>query len=545
MTVTGSDASYKSGGPQVPLQEDTMKTAAETVPQRALLIAKDSINDPTAMAMMLNTDEMKRSGHYQSKASQPPLDMPLGQLRLGDVSQKPSDEEELSKREQLINAMPQDARERLAEEEQLPFEQRSFLYTGLSNLLTYVARGLVGLEKAGQPLTEDSIYLQRYQDFALLPYVGLLGATRSSNDVSSFLQGNLEGLGHNYPDFDALMQESGYFSETMQSFSDVSGRALSGEATPDDAAKMQDLAGQLGQRIETLQGRDIGGSSGVFLPQMQAAHLVAQSFSDPTHAAPSALLGQSIAQIGLANPQEGSSGVLGNGLNAGLEGLLGNLGGSENVVRTFVTSLLLGVAVTTALISAAGLGATPQKGEKEVEASRSFDTQIAMHFVLSSGLFDTMINGIADAAQVPENERDNFHAALSLGVIATAVLTSGNANEDRQAALAASLESFIQPHLQTVMNENTTKEAEANEEADKEDATKSIALQQSIQAFENGHFLEMTAILKAMLGNMSGDPEVLQKDFESFSSTVGSFGDSVQGGINAQNTQLPPVALAG
>lgn len=538
MTVLGSDASYRSGGPQVPLQEDSAKTAAENFPARALLITKDSINDAAAKDMMLNTDEMKRSGHYQPQPPKPNLDMPLFKMRMGDVSQKPSDEALTSNRQTLINVMAEDAQTRLSEEEQRPLDQRSFLYKGLGDLLTIAARILEGAKNAGQPLTEESVSLQRYQNFALLPYIGLLGATRNGEDVTSSLQENLQELGHNYPDFDALMQESGNFIQLMQSFSEVSEKALSGQATSADAEKMKELAAQLEQQIGNLEGRDIGGASGVFLPHLQAAHLVAQSFSDPTHAAPSTLMGQNIAQIGLQGESE-SSAAIGHTLSAGLDkGLFENLGGSPYVVKTLVTALLLGVAVTAALVSAKGLGSAPQNEDKEAEASKSFDTQITMHFVLKTGLFESMINGIANAAQVPDKDRAQFHAAVLLGVIATAVLVSGKNNEDKQAALASSLENFIQPSLEQ-LSQN-----QVSEEIDEDNAAKNIALQQSMQALTNGHFQEMVAICKSMLGESNGGSEALEKDLSTFLSTVSTFGESVQNGINAQNSKLPSVALA-
>lgn len=538
MTILGSDASYKSGGPQIQLQEDAQKTADKLVNTRALLISKDSVNDPLAMQMMISTDENKKTSHFQSQASKPTL-TPMAYVRLGLPPETPPNELWMARYEQLIQNLPEDARNRLGAENSRPFDQRNFLYTGLDNLLRMSAKLLVRLDYAAEPIPPNSAAADMYEIYSLTPYVQLKGANMNGNDMLNAYNKTLEFMGRNSPEFDPLNDEAMEFSEYLTRFSSIAERATTGQASKADIAQINTLASSIQDKVTLLQGRDQGGATSAFLPQYKTMQLVLNAFSAPTNISPAFVMSLGTSQIGLEGNTQ-SSGLIGNALSKSMNQTI--LGSGRT--HAFTEDLIIKALLTTAgagvsFLSANGLGMSPEKGENEVSASKFNDLQIVLHMALSTGAFDTVTEQIASAIELSEKDKEYFKAKVFVALLLTTTILAGEGKTDRQAAIILTLEKFIKPYFQNMIAEADQKEIHDEEG----NPAQAVLLQQSWTAFEAGNFEELASLIQEAMKELGGTDEAT-KDLDHFHAAAQQLAQGVQAGMQDKNTNLPDVAIA-
>lgn len=539
MTILGSDASYKSGGPQVPLQEETQKTATQLNATRSLLISKDTMNDPVAMQTMINTDEMKRTGHYQSQAPKPTL-TPMGYVRLGMPPESPTDESWTDRYKELMLALPNDARARLQAENALPFEQRNYQYTGLDNLMKMAAKLLVFLNSAGEPPAPNSAVADRFEIYSLTPYVLMKFARENGEAMLKAFKRALQDQGRNTPDFDPLEEESDEFSKLLELFAAIVDRVIVGQASAEDLAQMHALAETLQEKISVMQGRDIGGASTAFLPYLKAIFLILDAFSTPLDAAPALKMSLKISQIGMEGSTKGS-GLIGLELARVMDQILPKGEKANGITSDMILkALLICIGASSAFLGKNGLGKSPESGTKELEASRFFDVQITLHMLIKTGMLDAFADGVMQAAQIAEQNRLLFRAQLMLAALSAPVLIGSGGNHVKQAVLLSTLERFISPHFQIVMTAKDTGDAQTDESAQ----AQAVLLQQAWIAFTAGRFEELAAFLGSGMEIISGDSEGIIKDLSAFRDSSDQIAQGIQGGMHERSTNMPDVAIA-
>ncbi len=538
MTVLGSDASFRSGGPQPALPDDFANTAAQTMMAKSLLIAKDTINDPQAMLQMLSTKEQDKSGHYQPQAGKPVLPM-MAFLRMDPLAEGPADESWTNRFDQLMEKLPEDAKARLKEEMKHAFEEKSPLYLGLQRLIAMTAKALVWAEQAGKPILPGTPEAERYQNYAELPYLALLGAGAMNEEMLQGLRDLLDELGHNFIEYDPLNDALNDLVEMLGNFSEIAGRAVSGRATAEDSERLNNLASSIEEKIKVLQGRDQGGVSTLFLPYLKATRLVARAFSIPLAIAPQLILSVGVSQIGA----EGEQGIeMGGALGAIMDkGLIENLGGKGVLVGPLLKALLPALGTAVSLLRQYGLGPSPLKGEKELEANKLFDLQISAHLVLKTGLLETVADALAESVKVPEKQRMRFKALLLFGALAVMALIGGG-EEEKQVKMVSTLEKYFVPLFQFLLK--SEEESEAGAESDKNSVALKALLQEAGAALEQGNYEDLVRIGWAGMAKMAGSESVIEKGMEEFKRSALNMAASIEGGVADYRKHDPELAVA-
>ncbi len=521
MTILGTDGSSRTGGPQVPLPEDTQKNSATLTANQQLLIG-DTMNNPIALALMINTDDTKR-GHFQSQSNSPSLSAPRTHTRVDISPDAPPDESWMQRYQQLIQTLPDDAKGRLLAENDRPFDQRSFLYTGLDNLLRLAAKVLVTLDTISQPIAPGSAAADRYNLYTLLPYIGMVGASQNGQEMVNNLNNLLGTVGPNNPNYDALTAALNQFVALLQPFTTITDKATTGQASTQDTVQIAALSSQLNATTSAMQQSDVGGSSTLFLPYLSTLSLVANAFSDPLGTPPSLQFSLGTAFIGLQGSTDGSA-MVGNEQGK----LIAQTSTNNNAANNVWTAILLAVSILSNYLSTNGLGSTPVKAEKEVEASRFFDFQIALHTVLSTKLVDTLIQSITDTAKTVEALKAQQTAVATLNMIFAAVLVGSQGNVDKQSALLSTLEKFIGPPLQTVVA--GSEDAAGNVTQDDQAIAKAVLLQQALIAFEEGQFRQLAQVGQSTIEANGVNAQTLEEELSAFNLTSNRLAEGVQGG---------------
>lgn len=535
MTITGSDASFRSGGPQPPLPEESSKSAAHTMPAKSMMITQDSLNDPQVMRQMLSTKDADK-GNDQSQAGKPVLPM-MAQMRMDPLADAKTDEGWTNKYDQLFDKLPPDAKTRLQEEMKRPLESRNPLYAGLNKLLATAAKAMAWAEGVGKPAEPGTPEFERFEQLAKLPYLGMLGASTMNEEMMDELRDLLDDLGHNFENYDPLNDALNDLMEMLKNFSEIATRAVTGSASAEDVERLNNLTSTMEEKIKVLQGKNQGGASTLFLPYLQATRLVARAFSIPLAVAPQLILSLGIVQIG-TDKEAGVS--LGGGLGAVIDkGIVENLGGHQYVISSLVKTLLPALGVVSTMLSKHGLGPSQLKGEKELQASRFFELQITTHLVMKTGMFDTLATAIAETVNIPEKKRSRFKALMLFAIISAIALTGGK-DVEKQSNMLSTLEKYFTPQLQELLQDN---DEEGVVGMDDQAIALRALLKQSGAALEQGNFEDIVAMGWSGMGLITGNKENVEKELKAFRSNALNMAEAIEGGINENKKRNPEVAI--
>lgn len=408
------------GGPPTPQQYEQQTSAAQVNAQARLGITSDMLEHP--ITQMHHTTVWK----YLCSSNNPNLVGYLTKLLVsrGVVDDK-VDPAVNAEFERLWEELPEDLRQRYNLEMTLPEEERDPSFGDLRATLQTMALAITWIRRANAPIDPQTETGERNAAYMVLPDQARQGMIALGEALLGGMQGYLQSIGHNDPNFETLSQYVGQFQAAL------------GELQTSGKADLSKLVGDLENWTMQLAQRDTGENMRILELLLPIMSIVTAVSALETGSAP-LLLGLSVASIGIGSADK-STGILSSDLlniaamlsEGMLAGLLPNADkGSELLLETALSWVGLGTLTLASL------------GQTDLETPLQFE--LHMLAALSSGVFDTTSEAIAAACGADDKTIKLAGAAISL----TSVLLIIQAYAGKDAAKAAALVESFKPYLE-------------------------------------------------------------------------------------------------
>jgi hypothetical protein len=533
MTIIGTDASYRSGGPQVPLQEESQASAAVSSAKQRLGIVGDSlqnIGNPLQNSS-INTEEENRSGHFKSEPGRPTL-APLQHMRMGDASEQADNTAWKEQYDALVKDMPPQAQAGLGRS----YEERGSSYGALNNVTEMAARTLVWTEAAAATPIPGTAAADRATLHQLQPYVALQGSAQQGNEAEGLVQEFLEEAGPNNPAYGAWQEGLVEHKAVFDLYGNITERAVKGSANEDDTGQLCYLAGR-------MQGNATGRETGAALLEAQqaAGGKIAGAFRNPQEAAPSLLLGVSIASIGTGDGSAGDSlsaaqsVLLKGATQAALGGLAAPDQGAQKMLLSTVRSLALACSVSARAVTNGSLGPLPTADTTELQGARQLELALTLQIALKSGLPQALLGGAATAAGVPAADRQLAVNEMVIGALLWTCASSCGADIGRQAQLLEGSASSLQGILGSLAEEWAARAANSGEP---KQGAAAAYLQQAHTYAEKEDMEGCLTALWSSVALLDTTPEATFSGMQAAGRQTDQFLTALQGGDAGGTTQI-------
>jgi len=173
VTVIGTDASFKAGGPQPTGIEEAQASATVAVPREQLGIVSDSL-----LAAVITTKEEQRTSHFKADASHPTL--AHLQMQMGGLAPLVgADEAERGQYAALLGLLPRGAKRRIS----VPLGEMDSAYAALANVIRFAARVMAHVERAGTAREGGGFAAEELAIYEKMPYVAFRGAVEEGGEV--------------------------------------------------------------------------------------------------------------------------------------------------------------------------------------------------------------------------------------------------------------------------------------------------------------------------------------------------------------------------
>lgn len=435
MTVTGSGSGGNIGGPQQPLQRELETTAWTDVNKMLLAIVKDSID--------LSFTEM--GGNVKRHHTEPgrPTLHPMLNLRTASGGITEEDQSWLPHYEELLDLLPADLKEQLAEDQALPFESRHPLLVCLDNLLKALAKAAAWLEVAISPVDVASLAAARTRLNLALPFMMLKTSMTMGDTILAEARNFLTSVGPNHPQFDRLNNVISQLDEALEELRGIYGEMEEGNI---DIIKSEEFAA-FAEALEELNtfyhSTELSQDLRILSPLLKTLTAITSAFSLGI-GSPSLFLGLMIAGVGF-NSSESEAGIVGESLEKMVNTLIGAIipdgrVGDRTMLTLLTTTSLIALIAFAQVIGDVGIGRYPTLDRADGER---FSLDLLLHLGSNLGLIHDLFAHVATASGLTGN--DHTIATESLATTAMLLIILGAAETDHHTA--EELLTSLRPHL--------------------------------------------------------------------------------------------------
>lgn len=374
---------------------------------------------------------------YNSTSSNPVLH-PLTTLRMASSAPREPDQTWSGLYAKLLDYLPSDVRERLQQENQIPLEERSPEYSAFNRVLEKTAKAMAWLQGINEPMDPAAIALSHIPQNNALAATAFEGTVSHGKEVLSAAQDFINQIGPNAINHDKLLGIANQFQNVLQDLDDL------GHPIGSNKQSLSLLAEDLQTLSSQLHGVSFGNDMQVLRTTVDVMALVTAALASKS-AAPSLLLGLSIASTGLSETQS-TGGVLSpaftNAIGMLANGLLSTAlphadAGSRRLFPLLVGTMLIGGS-TLASIAAS---------DKE---QRSLPLDLAMRLATGSGIFTEVSQGVASASGASENTKKTTGNALALTTALMMIHTASVHDKSAATSLTESLSPWLSRMLDDV-----------------------------------------------------------------------------------------------
>lgn len=525
-TSSGSGVGGSIGGPQQPSIFELEQRGIQDAIKQRYAIAKEL--DTMEFPMLLLSEDLLH--RYRASPDRPVL-APLAQMRIKTAFEPAPDESSKIFYDDLVGRLPPELQAALSKDQSRPFEERNLNFTALNNLLQGLARTLVTLEKAAQPLPPESVEEARKIIAQRLPFVGFKSALGFSAELAKYMNGYLEQIGPNDPVFDTVKRALSNAEESATTLTTYYQQFIDGKLQGFPTADLAEAAAKIGTDNQIFQRDSNGDSFQILRHTMDGAALFAGALSLHEFA-PLSFLSLYLGKIGNAD-DPGQGGIyspafdkLINQASTGLQALLNWNATTDSAkaktLDTVLSTLALFATSGGAYLGKEGIGPFPPASQGDIVEAKRFSADLGLNLLTHSGIIDSVTTDLAKALEVKDKEVAPLASALSLWVLLLGIRgaeTCGNCRADQL------LES-IQPHLLTHLKafEQFVTQRQQAGLSDPASQGVGVYLNQAIIALEGHDYNGLADSLKSLSG-LTGYPEdKTAGDLKS----VASFGSSVQ-----------------
>ena len=518
MTSLGSGLTSNIGGPQEPTPRELEATAATQVSRSAMAIVRDSLEIPfTQMGGQI--------WKYKSDPNRPTL-MQTGSTRVSIPRDEVTDESWKPFFDDLVSKMHPDMRMRLMADMKKPFEMRNAFYSVLENVLNTTAKGLAGLDQAKQPQKTTEAAFQRTEQNQALIGTAFKAITQQSAMLLNNMQGFLDDMGPNFPEYDAIKPFVEQGLVLQGKFAEILEQLKQPDGMQPEQAQLADLADEALALSKEFGSLSRGNSLQMLGPLFESMAAVAAALS-MTPASPSLFLGLKIAgkgifdsesMLGMLGPElQAIVQALGNGLFASLMSKVGSA--KQQMMLLMLLASLYGSASLAGLVAKFGVGRFPSDNEGEEQSGQLFTMELLLSLLANSGLIKEFYKILAKACGSTERTENVISSGLELATLLLATLNGAQGKTNRALYLLKGiknklganinqLETYLYNALQTGMIHNP------------EARTLEIAFKEAQAALKNDQIEGLLTACKTALRAINSSPELLIEDLESIKEFV-------------------------